>query len=550
MKSHGKLSSKDTDCFSSSCCCSLVHSCSEQANSIEKMKFEDLLLEIDGFGRFQILILFILCLPRINLPMHFLLHNFLAATPSHHCAIPQQEAFVNLTMEEVLLISIPREPDGTFRSCEMFSQPQFHLLLNSSLQPENNSIIQHCQHGWVYDHSQFTSTIATQWDLVCEQRGLNQATATFFFIGVTMGAVVFGYLSDSMLAITRTLTGVALSGVSLIVLPLGMEWVDVQHRTFSGILTSIFWSIGNMLLAMVAYLVREWHWLLVAVTGPCLLSIVCLWWVPESARWLIANGKVKQAHRHLLRCARMNGRKDFAFSPEALRRMATDKKPGRSYSYISLFRTPVLRKISLCSGAVWFGVAFSYYGMSMNLTGFGLNMYLSQFVFGVIEIPAKMIMYVLVNRVGRRQSQAWALILTGLCIGANVIIPKPFTSLRSVVAVMGKGFSEAAFTTVFLYTSELYPTVLRQNGMGYTSFVARLGGALAPLVYLLDEVWKSLPEVTYCGVAVCCGSVAFLLPETLNVRLPEGIEDVEKAKAKGPPQLGGPEGMPLQALLK
>lgn len=35
-----------------------------------------------------------------------------------------------------------------------------------------------------------------QWDLVCEQRGLNQATATFFFIGVTMGAVVFGYLSD------------------------------------------------------------------------------------------------------------------------------------------------------------------------------------------------------------------------------------------------------------------------------------------------------------------------------------------------------------------
>ncbi|KFP46836.1 Solute carrier family 22 member 7, partial [Cathartes aura] len=355
-------------------------------------------------------------------------------------------------------------------------------------------------------------------------------------------SVVFGMLSAasvsySMLAITRTLTGVALSGVSLIVLPLGMEWVDIQHRTFSGILTSIFWSIGNMLLAMVAYLVREWHWLLVAVTGPCLLSIVCLWWVPESARWLIANGKVKQAHRDLLRCARMNGRKDFAVSPEEdmplimyAQRIVLQwehKKPGESYSYISLFRTPVLRKISLCSGAVWFGVAFSYYGMSMNLTGFGLNMYLSQFVFGIIEIPAKMIMYVLVNRVGRRQSQAWALILTGLCIGANVIIPKPFTSLRSVVAIMGKGFSEAAFTTVFLYTSELYPTVLRQNGMGYTSFVARLGGALAPLVFLLDAVWRSLPEVTYCGVAVCCGSVAFLLPETLNVRLPEGVEDIE-----------------------
>lgn len=60
----------------------------------------------------------------------------------------------------------------------------------------------------------------------------------------------------------------------------------------------------------------------------------------------------------------------------------------------------------------------------MNLTGFGLSIYFSQFVFGVIEIPAKMVMYVLVNRVGRRQSQAWTLILTGLCIGANILIPK------------------------------------------------------------------------------------------------------------------------------
>ncbi|XP_054486400.2 solute carrier family 22 member 7 [Agelaius phoeniceus] len=542
------------------------------------MKFEDLLLEIGGFGRFQILILAILCLARINLPMHFLLHNFLAATPSHHCAIPHQEAFVNLTMEEVLLISIPQKPDGTFSSCEMFSQPQFHLLLNSSLQPENKSIIQHCQHGWAYDHSQFTSTISTQWDLVCEQRGLNQATATFFFIGVTVGAMVFGDLSDrfgrktmlqlslvcslvfgmlsaasvsyTMLAVTRTLTGVALSGLSLIVLPLGMEWVDVQHRTFTGILSSIFWSIGNMLLALAAYLVREWHWLLVAVTAPCLLSIVCLWWVPESARWLIAKGKVKQAHRHLLRCARMNGRKDFAVSPEALTRMGTDKNMGGSYSYISLFRTPVLRRISVCSGVVWFGVAFSYYGLSMNLTGFGLSIYLSQFVFGAIEIPAKMVMYVLVNRIGRRQSQAWTLILAGVSIGANIIIPKSFSSLRSVVAILGKGCSEAAFTTVFLYTSELYPTILRQNGMGYTSFLARLGGALAPLVFLLDEVWRSLPEVTYCAVAVCSGAAAFLLPETLNARLPEGIEDVEKPRVKVPPEASTPEGVPLQALLK
>ncbi|KAH0622776.1 hypothetical protein JD844_025432 [Phrynosoma platyrhinos] len=99
--------------------------------------------------------------------------------------------------------------------------------------------------------------------------------------------------------------------------------------------------------------------------------------------------------------------------------------------------------------------------MSMNITGFGLGMYMTQFVFGIIEIPAKLIVFIVVNRVGRRQCQAWSLILAGLSIGANTVIPKSLETLRSVVAITGKGFSEAAFTTVFLYASELYPTVLR-----------------------------------------------------------------------------------------
>lgn len=34
---------------------------------------------------------------------------------------------------------------------------------------------------------------------------------------------------------------------------------------------------------------------------------------------------------------------------------------------------------------------------------------------------------------------------------------------RTVISVLGKGFSEASFTCVFLYTTELYPTVLRSD---------------------------------------------------------------------------------------
>lgn len=46
--------------------------------------------------------------------------------------------------------------------------------------------------------------------------------------------------------------------------------------------------------------------------------------------------------------------------------------------------------------------------------------------------------------------------------------------IRTVVAVLGKAFSEASFTIVYLYTTELYPTVVRlvSNKLTVTGFPA------------------------------------------------------------------------------
>lgn len=71
---------------------------------------------------------------------------------------------------------------------------------------------------------------------------------------------------------------------------------------------------------------------------------------------------------------------------------------------------------------------------------------------------------------------------------------------------------------------------LRQNGIGFTSFAARLGVSISPLIILLEDVWHLLPSVIFCAVAIGCGLVNLLLPETLHTRLPETIEDIEKPK--------------------
>ncbi|XP_007484011.1 solute carrier family 22 member 7 isoform X1 [Monodelphis domestica] len=532
------------------------------------MGFEELLKEVGGYGRFQIRNVLLLVLPRLLLPLNFLLPIFIAAVPSHHCALPAQDPLDNLTQESAWLEAyVPREQDGSLSSCYRYLHPHHS---NTTPEEQEDQVVP-CPDGWSYDQSQFYSTIATQWDLVCERKGLNRVISTFFFIGVLVGAVIFGYLSDRfgrrplllvayvsslvlglvsvisvsyiMFVITRTLTGVALAGFTIIVLPLELEWLDVGHRTMAGILASAFWSMGVMLLALIGYLIRDWRWLLLAVTLPCVPGILSLWWVPESARWLMTQGRVKEAQHYLLQCAALNGRPQARdrLSTEALSLVAEGEKMVRRPSYLDLFRTPRLRHISLCCMVVWFGVNFSYYGLSLDLSGLGLNLYQIQLLFGVVEIPSKMIVYLSVRYAGRRLTEVGALLGTALTVGASLLLPSGLGTWRLVLGVAGKGFSEAAFTTAYLFTSELYPTVLRQTGLGLTALVGRLGGSLAPLATLLEGTWSPLPKVTYGGIALVASATALLLPETRHAELPETIQDVEKKRTlKGSQEEGTP----------
>lgn len=51
--------------------------------------------------------------------------------------------------------------------------------------------------------------------------------------------------------------------------------------------------------------------------------------------------------------------------------------------------------------------------------------------------------------------------------------------------MVGKFGITAAFSMVYVYTAELYPTVVRNMGVGVSSMASRLGSILSPyFVYL------------------------------------------------------------------
>ncbi|KAM6158133.1 solute carrier family 22 member 20 [Rhynchocyon petersi] len=523
------------------------------------MAFTDLLDTLGGVGRFQLIYTALLLVPCSLLACHNFLQNFTAAVPPHHCRGPANATLAAKNDSEGWLrATVPLDQAGTPEQCQRFADPQWALRIPNASIP--GAATEDCMDGWVYDHSVFPATIVTEWDLVCEARSLRDLAQSIYMAGVLLGAAVFGGLSDRLgrkapliwsylqLAVSgaatayfgsfsaycafRFLTGMTFSGIILNSLSLVVEWMPTRGRTVAGVLLGFSFTTGQVILATVAYLIRPWRWLQFSVSAPFLVFFLYSWWLPESPRWLLLHGKSQLALQNLRKVAAINGRKEEGerLTKEVVSSYIQSEfaSSRTSSSVLDLFRTPAIRKVTCCLMIVWFSNSVAYYGLAMDLQKFRLSIYLVQALFGVIDIPAMLVATATMIYVGRRATVASFLILAGSMVIANMFVPEDMQILRTAQAALGKGCLASSFICVYLFTGELYPTEIRQMGMGFASVNARLGGLAAPLVTTLGEISPIMPPVGFGATSILAGLAICLLMETRNMPLVETIEAMER----------------------
>ncbi|XP_036115566.1 solute carrier family 22 member 11-like [Molossus molossus] len=532
------------------------------------MAFTELLERAGGMGLFQTLQVITLLLPTVCIPAQMLLDNFSAATPGHRCRAHMldngSEALTNLTAQALLVISIPLGPNHEPHQCRRFRQPQWQLLEpNATATNWSEAATEPCRDGWVYDRSTFTSTVVAEWGLVCNNQGLKPMGQAVFLVGNLLGSCAWGLLSywigrKSMLswcclqvAVANTstifapnflvfcglrfLSAFGLAGIILTSTTLLVEWTMTHRRALTMTVLGCTYCAGQMVLGGVAFALRDWRDLHLAVSTPFFAIFLISWWLPESARWLIITGKPDQALQELKKVARINGHKEAkkTLTLEVLMSsMEEEVASAKSHqSQLDLFRQPILRRRSWCMLIVSFSHMMSYFGLILDLQNLGSDIYLLQVLFGAVDFLARATSNFLLRFFGRRVVLASSQAMGGLSILANVLVPQDLQALRVVFAVLGKGCFGITLNCFSVYKSELFPTSLRMTADGFLLSVGRLGAVMGPLIMMTRQALPLLPPICFGVTPIVSSLVLLFLPETQGLPLPDTIQDLENQRS-------------------
>ncbi|XP_046583399.1 organic cation transporter protein-like [Haliotis rubra] len=521
------------------------------------MKFDEILEDYLGaFGLHQKRLYLFMCTPAIFCGVQLMSTVFTHNIPKHRCALPgvSNDTYAVQGPDHELLLnaSIP------WKTEKGVSVRDSCLIYKDDVSGGQNRTTQECS-AWVYDDSVFKNTVVTELNMVCGTRALRSLANSILFAGLLFGSLVFGIISDLcgrkksvlLAAVLYLGTGIGIafspnylvfviisffngaSSIALFISPFVyvMEIVGPSKRTNAGVIIQFFWCFGLFLVGCLAYFIRDWHHLQLTITIPVVVLLGLYWAVPESPRWLLSVGREREAEKILRIAADVNG--------VTLPRKLFDKDTldaGPKAKVTEMFTSRVLLFRSLIIFFNWFVVTIVFYGLIHNIGTLVGDIFLNFTIGNIMETVAYVMVLLLLDRLGRKPLHCGSMLIGGIaCLSA--IFPVTYGGqehewITVTFCMVGRFGISGAFAIIYVFAAELFPTLVRNSGIGVSSLSGRIGLIIAPYIadlgVLVDgDISSALPLIVFGVLALTAGILALWLPETRRRTLPETIEDAK-----------------------
>uniref|UniRef100_A0A3Q1HW59 Major facilitator superfamily (MFS) profile domain-containing protein n=1 Tax=Anabas testudineus TaxID=64144 RepID=A0A3Q1HW59_ANATE len=474
--------------------------------------FGEILRSIGEFGLFQQLILFALCFPNVFQSFVMASFLFIQSDPERHCNTDWiLRTDPNLTTDEQLNLTLPREEDGTFSKCRMFVPVDWNI---SDIREYGLNETTLCQNGWEYYNTMYTATIVTDFDLVCDKASWVEMIQAVFVAGALVGSLLLGPFAESFgrkraIQISAVISPIFIvttafcpnvylylasqfmvgfgSGAYLVnSIILCTEWIGPSKRSWGACLTQLCAAIGQCIVAGVIYAVRNWRLAQLITAAPSVVALLYIWFIPESARWLLSRGRTEEAKQLIVKVAAVNK----CTVPDSL-----------------------LEKV------LTFHLFFFY--LFIHFTGSVRHIH--KLLFGAIEIPAHVLCIWLLEVLGRKILLTTTLLSGGLF--SMLILAVPGGNGHGTVSVVARFFLTSASSVCNVFIQELFPTSVRQTATALGALLGRSGALVAPLLNILAMYHWVIPITIFGSITIVGGALSFLLPETRRTELPDSTEE-------------------------
>jgi len=284
---------------------------------------------------------------------------------------------------------------------------------------------------------------------------------------------------------------------------------------------------------VLAYFIRDWRYLQLAITLPAIVMVSYKWYLPESVRWLVSKNRTDEAVAVLKHIAEVNKKElkteDLDFLTSRGKYIDEDRPTEETTkkTVFDLLKTPNMRSRTLNMFFAWAVVTFMYYGLSFNSGNIGSNMFVSFILTMLVEIPSYLFCWKTLDWMGRKGVLILMYMIGGFSCVFSALLDPSWSVTIICLSLFGKFGASAGFAIVYVYAGELFSTDYRGVAVGACSMFARVGGLSAPVILQLFAATPTVPPIIFGVLGIICGFLIILLPETAGSRLPQTLEESE-----------------------